>query len=200
MNEHPTDGADLIQLYLHVRVLLSMVIGLGLTHLLRHFARMVEPAKRKQVYWVHLVWALSMFLFLLHFWWWEFRLSAITNWTFNLYLFVTMYALILYLLCALLFPENLDDYRDYREYYYARRHWFFGVLALAYVIDMADTVIKGSSYFHSFGTEYVVRNCAYVASSVIAIATRNAWYHGSFAVLGIVYQFSWIARLFETLR
>lgn len=199
MAEHPTDSGDVIQLYLHVRVLLSMVVGLGLTHLLRHFARVVEPARRTRLYWVQLVWALSMFVFLLHFWWWEFRLSAITGWTFDLYLFVTVYALVLYLLCALVFPESMEGYGGYREYYYARRHWFFGVLALAYVLDMADTVAKGGAYFHSFGSEYIVRNAAYVAASLIAIATRNAIYHGAFAVAGIAYQLSWIARSFETL-
>ena len=37
-------------LYLHVRVLMGMIIGLGLTHLLRHFARIVEQPKRHAIY------------------------------------------------------------------------------------------------------------------------------------------------------
>jgi hypothetical protein len=187
------------ELYLHVRVLLGMVVGLGLTHLLRHFARIVEHPAKVRVYWVHLVWALSTFLFLLHFWWWEFRLAAIPDWTFPRYLFVVLYALLLYLLCALVFPEHLDEYDGYRGYFYARRRWIFGTLALVYVFDYADTLLKGVDYLYSFGSEYDIRNSAYVLLCVVAMTTRRSWFHATFAVVGLVYQLSWIIRMFDTL-
>ena len=123
-------AADPSQVYLHVRVLLGMIVGLGLTHLLRQAARIIEHPGDKRVYAVHLVWVFSVFVFLLHFWWWEFRLSAIGAWTFNLYLFVALYALLLYLLCVFVLPDSLHDYADYRDYFYTRRRWFFGTLAM----------------------------------------------------------------------
>ncbi len=43
------------------------------------------------------------------------------------------------------------------------------------------------------------RNLAYIAGSLIAMWTRNPRYHAGFAVLGLLYQVSWIAREFETL-
>lgn len=186
-------------LYLHVRVLLGMIVGLGLTHLLRHVARIIETPSRHRIYWVHLVWVLSMFVYLLHFWWWQYRLASVGTWTFNLYLFVALYALLLYLLCALILPENLDQGVSYREYFYARRHWFFAVLALAYVADYADTWIKGAAYLHGFGLQYPLRNAAYVLASVLAMRTRKAWYHGAFAVAGLVFQLYWISHQFEVL-
>jgi hypothetical protein len=189
----------LIDIYLHVRVLLGMIVGLGLTHLLRHAARIIEHPNQVRVYWVHLVWAFSMFLYLLHFWWWEFRLESVQHWSFNLYLFVVIYALLLYLLCALVFPEQATDYSGYREYFYSRRQWFFGVLAVMYVIDYADTWVKGADYLRSFGVEYPIRNISFIALSLIAMWTRNARYHAIFAVAGVAYQLSWIARAFETL-
>lgn len=185
-------------IYFHVRILLGMIVGLGLTHLLRHVARIVEHPRQRKIYWLHLVWALSVFLFLLHFWWWELRLAGVGHWTFNIYLFVALYALLLYLLCALVFPESLDDYASYRDYFYARRRWFFGVLIAVYLVDFADTWLKGPAYFQHFGTEYLVRNAAYIVAGAIAIATRNPWFHGAFAVGGLLYQLSWIVRQFET--
>lgn len=186
-------------LYLHVRVLLGMIVGLGLTHLLRHFARIVEQPKRHRIYWVHLVWVLSMFIYMLHFWWWEFRLATVTEWTFNLYLFVVIYALLLYLLCALVFPESLDENGSYRDYFYQRRGWFFGVLIAVYVIDYLDTWVKGSDYLHSFGVAFPVRNASYVLASLIAMKTNRAWYHALFAVCGLGFQLYWIGRQFEVL-
>jgi hypothetical protein len=193
------DGVNLATLYVHVRILLGMIVGLGLTHLLRNFANIIENPRRRRVYWIHLLWALSMFLYLLHFWWWEYRLSHLAHWNFNVYLFVTLYALLLYLLCAFVFSDSTLEYRDYREYFYGRRGWFFGLLALVYAVDFVDTWIKGVDYFHHFGIEYPIRNITFIALSLVAIATRNPWYHGTFVVAGLLYQVSWIVRQFEVL-
>jgi len=160
--------ADSSQVFLHVRVLLGMIVSLGLAHLLRQFARIAEHPRDKRVYWVHLLWVLSVFLFLLHFWWWEFRLSAIVAWTFNLYLFVALYALLLYLLCVFVLPDSLHDYADYRDYYYSRRRWFFGMLAAVYVVDYVDTFLKGVQYLHGFGAEYPARNVLHIAACIVA--------------------------------
>ena len=42
------------------------------------------------------------------FWWWEFSYREITTWTLRLYFFVLGYALLIYLICALLFPRDID--------------------------------------------------------------------------------------------
>ncbi|GAB3516737.1 hypothetical protein GCM10027400_31060 [Pseudoxanthomonas daejeonensis] len=34
----PHDTAQMASLYVHIRIVLGMIVGLGLTHLLRHFA------------------------------------------------------------------------------------------------------------------------------------------------------------------
>ncbi|MGB0133995.1 hypothetical protein [Dokdonella sp.] len=191
---------ELASHYVHVRVLLGMVVGLGLTHLIRNFARIIDRPVRLKAYWIHLLWAISMFIYLLHFWWWEFRLSHTVEWTFEIYLFVTVYALLLYLLCTILFPDVLEEGKDYRSLFYDRRAWFFGLLALAYMVDFVDTLIKGEAYFRATGSEYIVRNLGYVAMCGVAIATRNPVFHGFFACVGLAYQVSWIIRQFQTLN
>lgn len=190
---------DSSQLFLHVRVLLGMIVGLGLTHLLRQIARIIEHPRDKRVYVVHLLWVFSVFLYLLHFWWWEFRLSAIADWTFNLYLFVAIYALLLYLLCVFVLPESLHGYVDFREYYYSRRRWFFGTFVAIYLVDCADTLFKGAEYLRGFGIEYPLRIALLVTGCLVAIATRNERYHATFVVLAVLYQLSWIARQFEVI-
>lgn len=190
---------DATQLFVHVRVLIGMIVGLGLTHLLRNFADLMERRGNRRLYWVHLVWALFVFLYMLHFWWWEFRLSHVQPWNFNIYIFISAYALLLYLLCAFTFSTSAEQYPSYREYFYSRRHWFFGVLALVYAADFLDTWIKGSDYFMSFGAEYLVRNAAHIILCIVAIFCRAPLFHGAFAVLALAYQISWIARQFEIL-
>ena len=105
-----------------------------------------------------------------------------------------------YLLCALIFPESVDDYQDYRDYFYSRGHWFFGLLAVMFAVDVVDTAIKGSDYFHHFGPEYLIRNTSYILASLIAMKTRNRYYHGAFAVVALLYELSWIVRRYEALQ
>ena len=185
--------------FLHVRVLIGIVLGLGITQLLTGLARLIQHPKRDRLYWVHLCWVFSILLSLIHFWWWQFELRNVTAWNFELYFFVTFYVTLYYLLCALLFPARLDDYDGYADYFLSRRHWFFGILAMIYAVDFVDTWIKGAVYFASLGPEYPIRNATYIALSITAAIWGNRRFQGAFVVLNLVYQLSWIVRLYNDL-
>lgn len=114
-----------MELYLHVRVLFGMVIGLAVAHLLRGMALIVQHPKRYKMYWVHLVWVLFLFLYVIHYWWWEFNLGLVRQWTFPRYLFIALYAVLIYLLCVLILPEQIGEYQGFRDYFYSRGQWFF---------------------------------------------------------------------------
>src|SRR5271168_3037120 len=94
-----TERNQRMELFLHVRVLFGMIVGLSVTHLLRGIANIVQHPKLYKIYWVHLLWVFFLFLYLIHFWWWEFNLGKLPDWTFPLYFFIAFYAVLLYLLC-----------------------------------------------------------------------------------------------------
>ncbi len=94
----------------YVSVLTSVIVGLGVAHLLQGVARLVQHPGRTRIYWVHLLWVLFMFFAAIFWWWFEFGLVSVETWTFRLYLFVLSYAVLLYLMCALLFPSDLKGY------------------------------------------------------------------------------------------
>jgi hypothetical protein len=134
---------------------------------------------------------------MMHFWWWEFSLSHIAVWRFEIYVFVVAYAALYYLLCAILFPDDLAEYAGYRDYFMSRRQWFFGLLAVTYVVDVVDTWIKGSDHVSAQGPEYFIRAAVYVLLCIAAARTANARFHTAFAILSLVYQVSWILRLYD---
>ena len=183
-----------VDIYTHIRIVIGIVIGLGLTHLLRGAARLIEHPRRERIWWVHLLWVASMFLFLIHFWWWEFELGTITQWNFLIYLFLILYAVLLYLMCALLFPEDIADYEGFRDYFLSRRQWFFGAMALEFALDFVDTAVKGSAHFMALGPEYVVRGMAFIALGLLGMRTRNVRFHAAFALFAVLYQLSFILR------
>ena len=183
----------------HVRVVMGMVIGLGVTRLLSGVARIIQHPGQYRLYIVHLAWVASMLLTLVHFWWWQFGLYQITSWTFGVYAFLIGYAIVLFLICALLFPDSMQDYKSYEDYFYSRKAWFFGLLALTYLLDIVDTAIKGEAHFALFGHEYLIRTPILIALCVAAVMSNNRRFHGLLVAGVLLYQISWILRLFDTI-
>ena len=183
----------------HIRIVLSMVVSLGIARLLSGVARFVQHPGRKRAYGVHLLWVLSLLLSMMHFWWWEFSLSHLQVWRFETYVFVVGYAALYYFLCAVLFPDDLAEYTGYRDYFMSRRRWFFALLATTYLVDVADTWIKGQEHLTAQGYEYAVRTAAYVVLCAVASLTTNARFHVAFAMVSLTYQISWILRVYDVI-
>lgn len=198
METHAPDPA----LFGHVRIVIGMVVSLSLARLLTGLALFIQHPGRNRVYGVHLGWTLFLFLFILHFWWWEFRLQAVPSISFGIYLFLILYGCLFFFLCVLLFPASIDEYRDYTHYFISRRAWFFGFLALAFAVDLADTAIKGEAYFRrtyldTVGYEYPLRNAAHIMLCAVAAWTANRLFHAVFVAAALAYQIAWIFRIFD---
>ena len=194
MDSPPSDPA----VFIHVKVAIGMVVSLSIASLLTGVARFVQHPGRSKPDWVHLAWALSMLLSMMHFWWWEYGLAG-AAWRFELYLFVMSFAILYYFMCAVLFPLSIAEYAGFRDYFMSRRRWFFALLAVSIVFDAVDTLLKGEAHFASFGLEYPLRIAVYLLLACIAAWTPNRRFHETFAVLNLVYQVSWILRSFDVL-
>lgn len=99
-----------------------------------------------------------------------------------------------YFVCTLLFPDQLEDYEGYEDYFYSRRKWFFGGLAMIFAADIVDTVIKGKEYMARFYWEFPVRNIIHILLCLIAIKLDNKKFHAILVILFIVYELSFIIR------
>ena len=126
-----------MSMFEYVAVLTSIIIGLSIAHLLQGVARLIQHPGRAKIYWVHLLWVFNMFFTAVYWWWFEFQFSVVETWTLQLYLFVIFYAVMTYVLCALLFPSDLGDYTGFEDYFLSRRRWFFGCMAASGLVDLA---------------------------------------------------------------
>jgi hypothetical protein len=183
-----------VEIFEYIAVLTSIIIGLGMAHLLRGLVRLIQHPDRHPVYWVHLGWVLYLFFTLVFWWWWEFRLGTLETWTFLVYFYIVFYAFVLFIVSALLFPDDLIEYGDYKSYFYARRGWFFGLLALTFLIDPFDSLLKGKTYFMSLGTEYFISVPLQTGLCIAAIFVSNERYHQALVVAFLIYQVSWAVR------
>jgi len=177
-----------MEIFNYVMVLASVILGLGVTHLLQGIASIAQHPGRHRLYWVHLVWVAGVFVSALLWWWWEFRLSQTNVWTIQLYLFVLAYAFIIYLNCALLFPSDLEGYGSFEDYFYSRRRWIFGIALVHTLVDIADTSLKGWAHFASLGWPYPVAIFVMLVVFTFCIITANRRYHAAVAVSFLAYQ------------
>ena len=184
--------------FIHVRIVMGTVIGLGLTRLLMGTAGLIQHPKRARLSLIHLLWVFSISVELILFWWWEFDLSQLPSWNFGIFAFLIGYAVTLFGLAALLFPDNLTEYDGYEDFFIKRRHWFFGIFGLTFVFDLVDTMIKGAPYFRAMDLLYLAQIPFGLVLSAIAIWTPNRRYHLAFVVTHLIYQAWSIGFYFET--
>lgn len=148
----------------YVMVLVSIIVALAIAHLLTAVADTVhrlrgqgQPIKLDAVF---SIWTGYVLIWLVSFWWWEFKFQeVVTNWTFGLYLFVIGYAIVLFMLAAILVPYRMQGVTDTYVYFVKGRRWFFGTYLFANAIDVFDTFFK--SY------EWGMRPAVWINYSVI---------------------------------
>jgi len=183
--------------FFHVRILVGIITALSLSRLITNLARPVQEQDWHRIGLVHTGWSVFLLLMIVHFWWFELGLSRIEKWTFGLYFFVIFYAILLFLICTILFPEQQDRTTNFEDYFYSRQKWFYGLLALIFLVDIADSAFKGESHLRVLGLEYFLRQAVFVVLSIIGIFVRAPLYHRLFVAGAILYQMSWAVRQFE---
>jgi hypothetical protein len=186
-----------MHMFEYVIVLISIVIGLAVTHLMQGIAGLIQNPSRARIWWVHLVWVVYMIVSIVFWWWWEFNLQNIRTWTFPIYLFVIFYAFYLYLICAVLFPLRLDGHEGYKQYFLARRRWFFGLLIGWSVIDVIDTWIKGPDYFAVAGRDAIIFNAVLALTAIIGMTVRRPAVQAILAIGQLAYVLTGLLRLFN---
>lgn len=118
-------------LFEFLMVLVSIIIGLGLTEILTGVASSIRCRTTVNFYWVHLVLVLAIFIALLQQWWEIWGLRNASEWSFLALLFMLTAPVCLYLISHLLFPEPVEG-ADIEIYYYneMRPIWILGTLAV----------------------------------------------------------------------
>ncbi len=110
----------------YLSVLISIILALGMTRVLGGVGEMLQARSHRRIYWVHAIWIINLFLYLVIAWWIFYRWRNQQPWTFFLFVFVLISPTVLYLASLLLFPRESDVGRviDYKTHYYANHRAF----------------------------------------------------------------------------
>src|SRR5262245_39683272 len=81
----------------YLSVLISIILALGMTRVLAGVGEMLQARSHRRIYWVHAVWILNLFLYLVIAWWIFYRWRNQQPWTYFLFVFVLIAPTLLYL-------------------------------------------------------------------------------------------------------
>jgi len=126
-----------------VMVLLSIIVGLGVTELLRNVARQIQARNGIKFYWLHAVLAALVFVALLQQWWESWDQRAVETWTFPILILMLGGPIGLFILSHFLYPDDLEG-TDFKAFYYENPR-------IIYLIAGATVLFTGSYRPLSFG-------------------------------------------------
>ena len=177
-----------MSIFEYTSVLSSIIIGLGIAQILRGVVQMIHHPEDGKPYFIHLGWVVVTLILSIVWWWFQYSLAGVEQWSLGSYVFLITYSVTVYLMCAVLFPIRIGSFGGYKDFFYSKKHWFFGIFMLQNVVDIVDTLIKGGvDRFLSFGPVYSVGAPMIIIFAAIAISTKNEKFHALF-VLAILWQ------------
>lgn len=133
----------------YLSVMVSIVVGVGLTQLFAGIGNVVQVRRRVRRYWLHTLWVLLLVFIHAQVWWSFWALRAVSDWTFVDFGYVLIGPGTLVIASHVVLPELVDDRIDVRAHYYDTSPLFFGMLVavalwamcLEPVMDLAPLLV-----------------------------------------------------------
>ena len=171
-----------MQAFEYLGVLVSVVIGLAMTHLVLGIIRVIHSRKSTVVYWVHLLWVFNVLYLLLGFWWFFFAWQSLPEWSRAAFYLFIAYALSLTIAAGLLFPLT-GSVSHFKKFFFEHSRWFFGSMILANLLDVIEVTAKASYGIRPVPEIYFPFMAIVFLGLAIAMFTSNRRIHGAFAIL-----------------
>jgi hypothetical protein len=167
----------------YIGVLISVIMGLGITHLATGATKLIQHRDEVKFYLPHTLWTVNILLLILLIWWGMFSWSDHNSWYAFEYLFITLYAIVAFFLASMLYPWDMAKNIDVREFFFKNRIWFFSALLVAWCIDGIETIIKADAglrlipqgYFGFLGVQILI--------ALTGIGSRNQFVHTALSVI-----------------
>jgi hypothetical protein len=165
----------------YVSVIISVVIGLGLSHLLTGFVELVKARRRIRFYWIHLLWVGLTFMGHVFLWWSLWNLRGLQVWNFFSFLLLLLQPVLLFVVAAFLIPElNPEEPLDLRDYFYENHSAIFGagtaftvLMLVRNVLPVGGRLLTPANYLLALALVLLV----------VSAITKNARYHAAVGIL-----------------
>lgn len=165
----------------YVTVLISIILGLGITQIVTGVADLVHQWERVKIYWPHLLWIIIVFVLHIQEWWATFELRQFDSWRLPTFLVVVLYPINLFILARLLFPfGNSFETIDLKEFYYAN---FKKIFSWAIILPLLSLITNVFIIGHSVQEEIVQLLLPFILFTFILLKNQHEILHKILAVI-----------------
>jgi hypothetical protein len=168
----------------YVSVLISLILGLGITYILTGVAGLIKNWGKLKIFYPYLIWILLVFIMHIHEWWESYSLKSIESWSLPMLLFTILYPIILFILANLLFPETWSEEKiDLKIFYFHVAPKFFFFISLLSLVAILQNV-----YLLKYGLkDQLVQIFVFIVFSGLMLwRTRNPIIHTLVVLLLLV--------------
>jgi len=169
-------------------VLISIVIGLGLTHVLSGTVRYIFAGRATEI---HLVYSLFTLIVLVLNWWVVFTWRNHVNWSFDEFLVLIFWAISHYVIAITLYPPDESASAAFEVH----RSWFLWSFAAMTLMDVTQTAMRGDLFQPWY---YLIFVLHYTALALLAVLIKSPRAHRviSWWFLTSVFTWSFVVRRF----
>ncbi|MEM7431143.1 MAG: hypothetical protein AAF351_04285 [Pseudomonadota bacterium] len=184
-----------------VTVLMSIVVGLGITRILSGFASLVENRQQIELDGVTIVWALNVLGYHLLFWWivvnnW----SDLPEWSFTEFGALFVYGVLIFFCASLIMPQTVPSGTNMKQRFETIRRPFFALWVLVVIAELTDSFLKGTAYVTGeLGLPYLGFISSLTALAVAGIFVADRRYHYTAAILFFSLHAFWMMGWFWTI-
>jgi len=135
-----------MQPFEYLSVLVSIIVGLGLSHLLTTAARLIQERERVSIYPPTIIWMGILFVLHIQIWWAAFEWQDERVWSFLAFLLFLSLPISAYLLGVLLVPD-LDRAGpvDLKANYFSNRVAFYSILTILPIASLLHEALHGGN-------------------------------------------------------
>jgi hypothetical protein len=133
----------------YVTILVSIILGLGITKILSSLAELLYDFKKVRFFWVHTIWVILILYIHVQEWFILYELKGYPAWKLPVFLFILIYPITLFLAASMLFPvidKNEEvDLKTFFSNNYKPLYFLFLiciVLSLIFNLWLLDVVFK----------------------------------------------------------
>jgi hypothetical protein len=178
----------MISTFEYVTILLSIILGMGITGLVSGVASIVTRWERVSLYFPHTILVVLLFIIHVQEWWAIFEMRTYTEWRLPVFLFISLYPINLYILSRILFPLRWSMRNtDLKEFYLHQYKRIFLLLLILVVLAVLDNIwIAG----YAWSDQFFQLGLIALLLLVVIKKSINEWMHylitGALAILTIV--------------
>jgi hypothetical protein len=172
----------------YLSVLISVIFGLGLTHILTGSIRAIYARRVSEL---QLVYSAFVLVVLVLDWWVAFAWRDHPHWSFDAFLLMVFWAIANFVMAITLYPPTSGGSDEFDSH----RHWFLWSFVVMALFDIAQMAVRGDLFHPWYYLPFVGH---YIVLSLVAIKLRAPWVQRAIAwwFLGSMLTWALVVRRF----